>query len=169
MDPLKSIVCAILFASLISSCEYFVKFSGFWANNLLLDSDSQYHCYWISCVLVWFHWWSYFREITNDLIVFFLIIRHRAGMLRVFKSNGKHWKVFEYNQNMWTRWGCLSHRNSMGKSAVLHSRRPQTVLRLETVFHEETVHNDSSKVHALLHTHLVWGLDLLRVLPGRQV
>lgn len=57
----------------------------------------------------------------------------------------------------------------MGQSAVLLSRRPQTVLRLETLLHEEAVPTDPVQVHALLHTHLVRGLVLFRLLSRRPL
>lgn len=167
MDFLKTIACAILFACLFSSCKYFVILTnsidiGFW---FPIPKSININCVCFGWVEVQV---NQIQLLINVLIVS-LMIRYCAWMLRVLKSNGKHWKMFEYHQNMWTRWGCLPNWDPMGQSTVLYSRCLEAILRFQKMFNKKTLYNNSSKVYALLHTHLVWRLDLFRMLPGRQM
>lgn len=57
----------------------------------------------------------------------------------------------------------------MGQSAVLFAGGAEAVLRVEAVRLEGRVREDPAEVHAVLYAHLVRGLELRRVLPGRPV
>lgn len=75
----------------------------------------------------------------------------------------------EHNSYVWTRRRCLLDGNSLGQPAVLFTRRSQTVLCVETLLHQTIVPAYSQQIHAILHTYLVWGLDVFRMLPRRSL
>lgn len=70
---------------------------------------------------------------------------------------------------MRTRRRCVLNWNPMGKPAILLVGRIEAVLCVQKMLDEKIVPNNSSKVYAILHTHLVWRLDMLGMLPRRQM
>lgn len=90
-------------------------------------------------------------------------------MLCLFKSNRKFRKMLEYNQNLWTRRRCVSDGNSLGKSSVLHIGCIETILCFEAMLNQILVFENTSKIYALLHSHLVRGLDVFWVLSRRPM
>lgn len=97
------------------------------------------------------------------------LCRYCHGMLCLFKSNRKFRKVLEYNQNVRTRRRCVSDGNSLGKSSVLHFGSIETILCFQAMLNQILVFKNSSKIYALLHSHLVRGLDMFRVLSRRPM
>lgn len=102
-------------------------------------------------------------------IKFYFIFRFSPRVLRMFQSDRQCGKMSKHNQNLRTGRRRLFIRNTMGKSTVLFARCLEAVLRFEAVLDQTDVRKNSKPLHEILYTHLVRGLDVFRMLPGRSL
>lgn len=151
MEPMKWIACGILLFSLFSSSKwlFFYFFDQSKVCCVCIESQLDTCITWKTSIFHYFPW-----------------NRYGFGVLCMLKPNGKHREMLEYDQNMWARRRCVSYRDPMGKSTIFLTRCSEAVLRIEAMLHEETLLDHSPQVYAILYAYLVWGLDMLGMLPG---
>lgn len=90
-------------------------------------------------------------------------------MLRVHQPDGQPGEVPEHDQDVRDGRGRVHDAHPLGQPTVLLAGRTQAVLRVEGVRHAGGVRANAQQVHAVLHAHLVRGLDVLGVLPRRPL